>query len=423
MYSEILPYRDRLPELRDILLEQGSLGLLLVDVSDLTQVEHDYGTQAFETVLSTATELVTELRGAEVRTNDIITVNDKGGDAFLVFLMPKRTNREGRTRVADLQAAAKRVEEHLNRRLAKLNSPYLRGRRRVIVGFALVFFNPLIMPERLLTRLVSEAWESVRIQRMQLRFQNRCRMQEVLLGDQIRTVFQPVIDLQRGGVVGYEALTRGPAGTDFQSPLELFGVAADSDLVFELDRACRLKALQSARELDPALKLFVNVLPATMYDPDFRGPTLIKRLEEMGLSPDRIVLEISEKYMIENYTLFVETLKDFTNLGFSIAVDDIGAGYSGLEKIANLNARYLKFDMQLVRDIDTSYIRQEMARAIKAFADKTGSAIIAEGIERDAELKTLVELGIEYGQGYLLGRPGEMLARPDAVARVASGTC
>ncbi len=91
--------------------------------------------------------------------------------------------------------------------------------------------------------------------------------------------------------------------------------------------------------------------------------------------------------------------------GFAFAVDDVGAGYSGLEKIARLEPRYLKFDRELVRSIDSSYIRREMTRALKAFADRIGSTIIAEGIESDAELATLLELGIEYGQGFLLGRP------------------
>ena len=95
-------------------------------------------------------------------------------------------------------------------------------------------------------------------------------------------------------------------------------------------------------------------------------------------------------------------------MGFSIAVDDIGAGYSGLEKIAHLNPRYLKFDMQLVRDIDESNVKREMARALKTFADKMDSKIIAEGIEREGERQVCVDLGIDYGQGYLLARPAPL---------------
>jgi EAL domain-containing protein (putative c-di-GMP-specific phosphodiesterase class I) len=409
MYSQTPPYREKLLELTEVLRRHGSLGLLLIDASELAQVEHDYGSKAFEKVLSMATELVVELRGIEVRNTDLLALNDRGGDAFLIFLSPKRSDREGSTRISDLQAAATRVEEHLNRKLARLTSPYLRvrGRRQVRVGFSLAFFNPLIMPERLVTRLVEEAWECTRIQKMQMAFQDRCRLQEILLADQIHTVFQPLVLLQEQGTLGYEALARGPAGA-LQTPFHLFEAAKKSDLVFELDRHCRRKAFQAAKEMPAPAKLFVNVFPSSMYDPDFQGNALIRLLEGLGLSPDRIVLEISEEYAIENYTLFVEALQNFTQMGFSIAVDDIGAGYSGLEKIAHLNPRYLKFDMQLVRDIDQSYIKREMARALKAFADKMEAKIIAEGIEREEERQACVDLGIDLGQGYLLGRPAEL---------------
>ena len=239
-----------------------------------------------------------------------------------------------------------------------------------------------------------------------------------MLGDQVTTVYQPVVDLQRGGTHGFEALSRGPAGSAHASPIALFEAAATADLVFELDRHCRRRALRTARDLPPPYKLFVNVVPASMYDPDFQGTSLIQLLGGLGLSPERIVLEVSEQYAIENYTLFVEALQNFTQMGFSIAVDDIGAGYSGLEKVAHLNPRYLKFDMQLVRDIDNSHVKREMARALKAFADKIESKIIAEGIERDGERQVIVDLGIDFGQGFLLARPAELSTFPLSAAAV-----
>jgi EAL domain-containing protein (putative c-di-GMP-specific phosphodiesterase class I) len=389
------------------LREQGHLALILIDASELAQVEHDYGTKAFEQVLSMVTQLVGDLRGSEVRSADILSLDDRGGNAFLLFLSPGRDEVGAHPRIGDLESLAARMGEHLNQKLIGLRSPYLRGRRRVMVGFAVAFYNPLILPERVITRLVGEAWESVRIQRMQLDFQSRCRLQDMMLGDQIRVVYQPVVDLQRGGIHGIEALSRGPVGPH-ESPISLFEAAATADLVFELDRHCRRRALRTACDLPAPYKLFVNVVPASMYDPDFQGASLIKLLGGLGLSPERIVLEVSEQYAIENYTLFVEALQNFTQMGFSIAVDDIGAGYSGLEKVAHLNPRYLKFDMQLVRDIDTSHVKREMARALKAFADKIDSKIIAEGIEREGEQKVIAELGIDFGQGYLLGRPAAL---------------
>ncbi|OFV86565.1 MAG: hypothetical protein A2V74_11055 [Acidobacteria bacterium RBG_16_70_10] len=222
-------------------------------------------------------------------------------------------------------------------------------------------------------------------------------------------------------MLGYEALPRGPAASVYHMPLRLFEMAEEADLVFELDRKCRRRALASAVTLPNSLKLFINVYPSAMYDPECQGPALVRLVEDLGLSADRIVLEITEKSAIENYSLFAETLRELTSLGFAVAVDDVGAGYSGLEKIAHLNPRYLKFDRELIRNIDSSYIRREMARALKAFAERIGSAIIAEGIEREGELQTLMELGIDYGQGFLLGRPAAAFLPPSLPTALAVG--
>jgi len=415
--EDLVAYRDRVEDLRAVLVDHGSLGLLLIDTSSLAQIEHQYGTSAFAKVMGMARDLVLELRGQEVRSEDVICLNDHGGDAFLVFFSPKR--REGPLKIADLRKAAERVESHLNHKLQRLASPYLGTLRRVTVGFALAFYNPLVMPERLVSRLVEEAWSCVHVLRAQRDLQNRCDLQEVLLADQLSTVFQPIVELRRRRVLGYEALSRGPAGSVYQMPLRLFDMAREADLMFELDRKCRRRAISAAVLMPREAKLFVNVFPSAMYDPEFQGASLVSLVQAHGLTPDRVVLDITEKAAIENYELFSEALADLTQFGFSIAVDDVGTGYSGLEKIAHLNPRYLKFDRELIKDIDSSYIRREMTRALKAFADGIGSTIIAEGIEKEGELQALLELGIEYGQGFLLGRPAGAFL-PPAVARSAT---
>ena len=310
-----VPYRERIEDLRRVLAQHGSLGLLLIDTSTLAQIEHQYGTAVFDKVMGMARDLVLELKGHEVRNEDVICTDDRAGGAFLVFLAPRR--REGPLRIADIKAAAARVEGHLNRKLGRLASPYLGTLRRVTVGFALAFYNPLVMPERLVSRLVEEAWSCVRVQRAQQHLQNRCDLQEVLLADQISTVFQPVVDLRTRQVLGYEALSRGPAGSVYQMPLRLFEMAAEADLVFELDRKCRRRALASAAALPAPAKLFVNVFPSAMYDPEFQGAALVRLAGDQGLTPDRVVLEITEKSAIENYELFAEALAELTRLGFS----------------------------------------------------------------------------------------------------------
>jgi EAL domain-containing protein (putative c-di-GMP-specific phosphodiesterase class I) len=396
-------YLERIEDLLPILREHGGLGALLVDLTPLSHVELSYGSHAYAEVIDNATTLLLELSGNEVRGTDVFASNDRGGDGFLVFLSPPE--RGGAARLNELEALAHRVENYLNTSLARLASPYLHGRTRIVVGYSLVLQNPLMSPDRLLSRLVQDAWECVRLSRSGHHFRSRCLLQELLIHEELGTVYQPIVDMATSETMGFEALSRGPQGSEFQSPLDLFATAEEGNLAFELDRLCRQKALDNARGFPPESKLFVNVLPSSMYDPALQGDGLLRYLRDAGLEPRQLVFELTETYVIENYKLFGDAVRQFTELGINIGIDDIGAGYSGLERIAWLHPKYLKFDIGLIRHVDTSYVRREMVRALKALADKMGSTVVAEGIERPEERDTLLELGITYGQGFLLGRP------------------
>ncbi|MGH9333610.1 MAG: EAL domain-containing protein [Vicinamibacteria bacterium] len=314
---------------------------------------------------------------------------------------------------------ADRIHSHLTRRLTRMTSSYLKGRPKLGIGYGLVLHNPLIKEDRLVLQLIEDARRMAQLQQQRLWVKSKELLQEIILKEDVRTVFQPIIDLNTRATLGYEGLTRGPQGTEYESPYMLFDVAGESDLLFELDRLCRRNALTSASLLKPAHKLFVNLLPTTIRDPEFQGERMLEFLEANHLSPSRIVLEITERLAIESYDLFLEAMKTFTDQGFAIAIDDMGAGYSGLEKIVHLNPRYLKFDLMMVRDIDTSFVKREMLKAIHSLASNVGADVIAEGIERVEELETLLELEIPYGQGFLFARPQSHLFEVPTVAQRA----
>ncbi len=410
------PYLDCVKQILPFLKKQGGLGAILVDLTPLNQVEMNYGSKTYSEVLESATDLILELSGTEVRASDVFASNDRSGDGFLVFLSPPK--RGGAPRMAELEAVAKRVENSLNDSLGRLLSPYLSGRTRITVGFSLVLDNPLISPERLIARLVQDAWQCARLVQADRQFRSRGLLQEILMHEELGTVFQPIVDMGDRRTMGFEALSRGPADSPFASPLDLFSTAEEGNLSFELDRLCRHKALKNAKGFPRDTKLFVNVLPTSIYDPALQGDSLLRLLDEAGLEPQQLIFELTENTVIENFTLFGEAVKKLTDLGISIGIDDIGAGYSGLERIAWLHPQYLKFDIGLIRHLDTSFVRREMVRALKVLADKMGSTIIAEGIERPEELETLLEIGITYGQGFLLGRPAPPAWR-DASTQVA----
>ena len=192
MTRKTAPYPERLEDVVPILLRQESLGALLVDLSQLCHTENNHGSKAYDNVLEAATGLIIELIGTEVRKTDILATVERGGDAFVFFLSPQRTAKP--IRLSALQSVAGRIEGYLNRSLSALASPYLRERLQVSVGSAMVFHNPLVTPERLIDRLIKEAWESVQYQRLGQRLRNRSRLQEILLNNELETLFQPIID-------------------------------------------------------------------------------------------------------------------------------------------------------------------------------------------------------------------------------------
>jgi EAL domain-containing protein (putative c-di-GMP-specific phosphodiesterase class I) len=215
-------------------------------------------------------------------------------------------------------------------------------------------------------------------------------------------------------VLGYEALSRGPEEFAFQSAQQIFEIAAESNLIFELDRHRRRSALADARGIEPPVKVFINAIASSLNDPEFEPEKLSQRLEELDLTPEQIVIEMTQESLIDNVVIFETALEKYIRKGFSFSVDDVGTMQSRLEKITCLNPTYLKIETDLVQEIDKSFVGRETVKAIKTFADNIGATIIAGGVERQEEREALLELGIHYCQGFLLGRPEPRTTSADA---------
>jgi EAL domain-containing protein (putative c-di-GMP-specific phosphodiesterase class I) len=257
-------------------------------------------------------------------------------------------------------------------------------------------------------------------QKLQRLMRNKEKLQELIIKESIRTVFQPIVHLEKNEIIGYEALSRGPVGTDYENPNILFDAAVEAELVFELDRLCRTMALRNSKGLKPEHKLFINCMPSAVLDPEFKEVYLESFLKEMKLKPFNIVIEVTEREAIENYELFKEAVEYYSNFGFSIAVDDTGAGYSSLETVIELKPHFVKLDISIVRGLDKNMLKQELVKAISTLSREMGSTVIAEGIETESELRTLLEIGIPVGQGFLFAKPGTPFPQISAVTSAAS---
>jgi EAL domain-containing protein (putative c-di-GMP-specific phosphodiesterase class I) len=397
-------YNEIVDELREILHEQHSLSILYIDCSRLSEIEKLHGKKVYTDVLHKIQSIVLGLRGKEFRKDDLIVSNATGQDELIIFLSQKRTDRK--FSAGDLEHLCERLTDSLNDEFFTITYPYLRGRPKIVIGYAVTIYNPIIREERLINRLLDDAKKMAEYQKFRRLMRNKEKLQELILKESISTVFQPIVDFSSNSIIGYEALSRGPFGTEYENPYILFDAAAETELLFELDQLCRKKALTNSKGLIPGYKLFLNCIPNAVLDPHFRGLNLQHYLDELKLEPINMVLEVTEREAIESYDLFREAIKYFSDLGFAIAVDDTGAGYSNLETVLELKPQYIKIDISIVRGVDSNVLKQELIRAIKRLAREMGSVVIAEGIETQKELEALKKIGISVGQGYIFSKPG-----------------
>jgi EAL domain-containing protein (putative c-di-GMP-specific phosphodiesterase class I) len=404
MNHDVVPYFDMMGELGQELSACGSLAFVLLDFGALDVIEDEYGSDALDEVRQRILGLLIEQRGKLFRFEDRPALDGPRGSKLLLFLTRKRRKSLAAT-PSDLKAVRSRLSATLVPNMARAAFPYITGLPRVDVGCGIAIQNPLLHPDRAIVRALAGASEFAAHMRTAEEQQALERLQEILVRERIVTAYQPILRLKDRTLLGFEALSRGPRGTPLEMPGPLFGLATRHGLLIELDRLCRRRALLSSGRISSNAKVFVNTLPATIRDPQFRGKPLIDFLAQAQVSPDRIVLEITEKLVIENYGLFREAMAYFTDLGMSFAVDDVGAGYSGLESIAKLKPAFLKIDTVLVREVHHSLVNREMVKAIVAMGSAIGSTVVAEGIQSEEEVQALVAMGVEYGQGFFLARP------------------
>lgn len=226
----------------------------------------------------------------------------------------------------------------------------------------------------------------------------------------IKTVFQPIVSLKNGDIMGYEALSRISCDSNI-SIGQMFSMAEYLGKLWKLEKLCRKKAIESAVYLPKGKYLFINVDANIILDREFKSGTTRKYLDKYNLKPENVVFEITERTDVDNQEILRQVIEHYKNQGFAIAIDDVGSGYSGLNRINSLTPHYLKLDYELVHNVNESKSQKSLVELIVKYCRDMGYKAIAEGIETEEELKCLVGLGVDYGQGFLLSKPEESFAK------------
>jgi len=230
------------------------------------------------------------------------------------------------------------------------------------------------------------------------------------LGFDFTIAFQPIIHLPTQTIFAQEALVRG---VNQESASTIFAYITDENR-YRFDQTCRVKAIHMAVHLEISNYISINFLPNAVYRPELCIRATLEAAELYGFPPDRIIFEFSEGEPMRDVDHITNIIRHYQKIGFLTAIDDFGAGYAGLNLLADLQTDLIKIDMALIRSIDQERKRQAIVHAIVQVCQKLKIVVIAEGIETHSELQILRDMGVEYFQGYYFARPAfESLATID----------
>jgi diguanylate cyclase (GGDEF)-like protein len=232
-------------------------------------------------------------------------------------------------------------------------------------------------------------------------------LSSILTRGDLHSLFQPIVSLSDRRILGYEALTRGPSNSPLHSPLNLFAVARQAGRLSELELACRESACRRFSEQKLDGKLFLNISPESLLEASHPPGRTLQLLQRYGIAPSRVVIELTEQTPTDDFGLLYNALYHYRDMGFSIALDDLGAGYSSLRLWSELRPDYVKIDRHFIDGIHQDAVKREFVGSMLQMAKASRALVIAEGIELQEELAVLIDMGVELVQGYLLCRPQE----------------
>jgi EAL domain-containing protein (putative c-di-GMP-specific phosphodiesterase class I)/GGDEF domain-containing protein len=397
---------------RDLLERRGELTVLYIHFVWYEKIEEIYGWQKLDDVLEATANALRDFYAREHSSaENIMMVSHIADDDFILFTQVPAALEAAERR---LQALSQQLENFLRAEVERAHGEDISALCGIYVGASTVFRNPKIRTERLIYRGIREAAQAARGAEEWERSRKVADLKTTIREGAVFIEYHPIIVTSTEQIYGYEALARG-VHRELRSPEVLFEVAEEANMIWELSRLLRRRAVEGMiNDLQEGQYLFLNIDPHDFDDPTFRSLDP----DELGITdPSRVVLEITERTAIKDYPRFQEYLAAFREQGFRFAVDDAGSGYAGLGSIANLAPDYIKLDISLISNIDTNFLKQNLVETMVNFADGQGAQVIAEGVERREEFETVKELGVHYTQGFLFHRPKYAGLKPETTAR------
>lgn len=380
-----------LPRVKEMLIENGAVSIVHLDVEQIESIEAEYGWAFFDEFLRVMAEAIS----AEAESRDAIAcVSRVGSSGFYVFAANDELPASEMSTV---------LKQRLEQVVAERYPSFSEESVAFFAGEATISYAPQIRLERQIYRGLQESFDAVRDEEQRSRRQLISEMSEIIRDNKVRVLFQPIVESSDLSIFGYELLTRGPARSSFRNSDILFEFARVNGLAWDLERVaihCMVEKLQQ----DPAegKAILVNLEAETVE-------AFVRQFDELmsvvAEKPERFVFELTERAAIDDYSSMKVLLSKLRSKGVSIAIDDAGSGYASLEAIASLAPDYLKITKGLISTLADEPIKQDLMKLLVELAGKIGARTIAEGIETEEEYIWCRDLGIDLLQGYYFARP------------------
>jgi EAL domain-containing protein (putative c-di-GMP-specific phosphodiesterase class I) len=403
-YTDLPTLSAVLDDVRRLMEERGTLGLVYLDLSGDGRAEARYGSDTYDQVVRAFAEALVFLRNdGRLGPRDVIAVMSVRSDKFLVFM---RGSEGSPFDPSSMESRAARLREHLAVTVPTFLPRHMTEMPEFRHGQALMYRDPMLRAERSIHRALDEAM-FMTLRHGESDEEHRTQgLDEIIGRGGVVTLYQPILELETMRTLGHEVFTRGPAGGPFEDAERLFALAERTGRLLDLERLCRTRALSSApRHLKPGTKLFLNTSARALMDPEVWGRGFVRQVDEQGLPHADVVLEVSEKLAGDERAAYRAMLRELKREGFGIAIEDMGSGYSTLQSLVELEPDYLKFEIGLARHLERDSIRRTVLETLVELSQKIGARVIAAGVEMEAELSVLRELHVPLGQGRFLAPP------------------
>lgn len=438
LFNKLIPYYNA--KVIETLLERHkSIGIITIDISHFKEIEIEYGNEIASIIKDIFIKILLQSRGHQgcLRSSDMLFKHSPSSNLYYIFLSRSRI-----TGLLPLPGMMEKIADRLSIYLYnalykelmmptkdKMISRFVKDVPEIVIGYNSLLYNPCLNSHDSIENAINKSLQNSQIQLKRFKNQHKELIQTIIQGNNLlRPNFQCIFDLTRltkdmvdevntnlsikpikDLVFAVESLIRVNLvnikklfkndktliDVKFLNPDSLFRMSKKYNLALELDQACLRHALNYSKHLNYFIML--NILPRNLY--------LIDILANILPLHSRLILEVSESEAINNFDLMMKSKNKLIDMKIQIAVDDFGKGFSGLDRIINLQPNFIKFDRSIVMNVDKDPIKQSYIKGVVSAAKMLNTLLIAEGIERWEEAQFLQDVGVNYIQGFLLHKP------------------